>query len=803
MSNESPNILLVIADDVSPSSLESVNTPNIDELAENGIVFENAWATPECSPTRATIATGRYGFRTGVGNAVGRSDPGLDPDEVTIAEALDTNSEFEYSEAVIGKWHLGSDGGSADEQGYDYYAGNESGALRDYYSWTKIIKSDSLPTDLRTKVDEYATRETVNDAIEWLNGEKANIPDLDDPWFLQIAFNAPHTPYHKPPEELLIDREYINLSDTPDDIEANPEPYYEAAIQALDTEIGRLLNYLNDEGELEDTIIIFIGDNGSPTEVANDPDRAKSTLYEGGIKIPMIISGHGVIRGDGTEDSLVNTTDLFATVLELAGSDYDVPTDSVSLVPYIKNQANPNEREWAFSEYFDESNDNTFGGRRANYGQTIRNQEYKLIRFEEDGREEFYTLGPLGEFDERSQSELLQGSVDNLTPIQRQNYEFLANQLEVLNNSEPPNNSLANVLSELAENHSLPASDPNFNSNNNIIRVTSNLDDLSGGTLREAIITANSDPNRNLIVFDQSLRGQSIKLNPFWGTLEVTQDLQIVGFQKPEDLTVSGVLNSFNVFSVGNNVEVELRTLTITQGDKGILLNDGSELKLSNTIIRNNNDGLFGENDNFVEIIDSTFSNNNDDGLDFTDNNEIDVRTSTFSDNTQNGFLLGSNNTIRVKESTFSDQIESGIYIIGNNSQMLVEDSLFSGNQFSGLDITQPESNTTSSDGNTVLIRNSEIIENIASDTSSGVGGGILNNTNNILIVEDSLIANNIAEIDGGGIFNAGNTTVTRSFIIGNEAVIGDGGGVFNLEGASFTNNNSFIFDNIPNDIST
>ena len=814
MSNQSPNILLVIADDVSPPSLQSVNTPNIDELAQDGIVFENAWATPECSPTRATIATGRYGFRTGIGNAVGRSDPGLDPGEVTIAEALDADPDLNYSEAVIGKWHLGGNGGSADEQGYDYYAGNESGALRDYDSWTKIIKSDSLPSDLRTKVDEYATTETVNDAIEWLNGDKADIPNLDDPWFLQLAFNAPHTPYHKPPNELLVDPEYLNLPDTPEDIEANPEPYYEAAIQALDTEVGRLLEFLDGQGELEETLIIFIGDNGSPSEVAQDPDRAKSTLYEGGIKIPAIVSGHGVVRGDGTEDSLVNTTDLFATIVELAGSDEDIPADSVSLVPYLNNQINPNEREWVLSEYFDESNDNTFGGRRANYGQAIRNQEYKLIRFQEDGREELYTLGPLGEFDERSQSELLQGDVNNLTPVQRQNYEFLVNQLEILNESEPPDNPVVNQLSELAEDDSpdLAASElaeddssaiavSELESNDNVITVTTNLDDLSGGTLREAIAIANSDPNRDRIVFDRSLRGQTIELNPTLGSLEVTEDLQLLGFVTPEDLTISGVLNAFDAFTVSNNAELDIRNLTITNGDKGVSLEDGSQLKVSNSIIRNNNDGLFGENNNFVEVIDSTFRNNNDDGLDFTNNNEINVSTSTFNDNAQNGFLLGSDNAVTVQESTFSDQTESGIYVIGNNSQISIEDSLFTRNQFSGIDITQPQSNTTNTDGNTVRVRNSEIIDNIAPDTSSGVGGGILNDTDNLLIVEDSLIANNIAEIDGGGIFNAGNTTVTRSFIVGNEAEIGEGGGVFNLEGSSFTNNNSLILDNTPDNI--
>lgn len=805
MSNESPNILLIIADDLSPSSLESVNTPNIDQLAENGIVFDNAWATPQCSPTRATIATGRYGFRTGVGNVITGNDPGLSENEVTIAEALDANPDLGYSEAVIGKWHLGSDSSNANSQGYDYYAGNESGGLQDYYSWTKTIDSDLLSAPIEMDVSEYATTVNADDATEWLNEDKwAHTPNLDDPWFLQLAVNAPHTPYHKPPIELLVDQEYIDLPNTPEDIEANSEPYYEAAIQALDTEIGRLLGDLENKGELEDTLVMFIGDNGSPAEVADDPDRAKSTLYEGGIEIPMIISGHGVIQGDSTEDSLVNTTDLFATVLELAGADYDAPSDSVSLVPYLTNQSHPNEREWAFSEFFDESNDNTFGGNRFDYGQTIRNQEYKLIRFDEDGREEFYTLDSSGErFDERSESELLQGNVDNLTPIQRQNYKFLVEQLDALNNSETTDNTSNNISSELAVSSSISATDIDSENSNDVLLVTSNLDDLSDGTLREAILAANSDPNLNRIVFEDSLKGQNIELNPLLGTLEITESLNLTGFETPEDLSISGALNAFSVFSVGNEAEVEISGLTINDGDQGILLNDGSELTVRDTNISNNNDGIFGENDNLIEAIDSTFSNNYEDGLDFTDNNQIDLRTSTFSDNANDGLLLGSDNILEVKETTFNNHIESGIDIKGNNSQVLIEESLFSGNQNSGINITQPESITTSNDGNTVNVRNSQIIDNVASDYSNGngVGGGIFNNTDNILIIEDSHIANNLAQVNGGGIYNAGQTTVTRSSIIGNEAAIGDGGGVFNLEGSSFTNNNSSILDNTPDEI--
>ena len=451
--SESPNILLLIADDLSPASLESVNTPNIDALADNGIVFENAWATPECSPTRATIATGRYGFRTGVGNAVGSNDPGLLGSEVTIAEALDASPELGYSQAVIGKWHLGSDDKGANAQGYDYYAGNESGALRDYYSWTKLIDSDALSSPLRRRVSNYATTENIDDAIEWLDGDKpAHIPDIAEPWFLQLAFNAPHTPYHKPPEDLLIDSEYKNLSDSSDAIDANPLPYYEASIQALDTEIGRFLDSLEDRGELDDTLIVFMGDNGSPSDVSENPDHAKSTLYEGGIEIPMIIAGDGVVGGGRVEDAMVNTTDIFATVMDLAGADYNSPADSVSMVPYIHNQAHPNEREWALSEYFDESSSN------SKYGQTIRNHSYKLIRFE-DGTEEFYTMDASGDFDERSQSELMQGNVNNLTSVERQHYDSLVDQLDALNASESLNNFEASGAGVLVESDVFSTSD--------------------------------------------------------------------------------------------------------------------------------------------------------------------------------------------------------------------------------------------------------------------------------------------------------------------------------------------------------
>jgi arylsulfatase A-like enzyme len=204
--------------------------------------------------------------------------------------------------------------------GVGFYSGLIAGAVRDYYRFELTTEG------VAEAVDGYATTVFTDIAIDWLSRRQ-------QPWFLWLAYNAPHTPFHVPPDGLHS----RHLVDDEDAIEANPLPYYLAALEALDHEVGRLLDSL-DADERDNTVVIFIGDNGSPGQVAELPysrRTAKGTLYPGGITVPMVVSGHGVTRKGERETAFVNTVDLFATIADLAGAGADEADDGVSFRPLL------------------------------------------------------------------------------------------------------------------------------------------------------------------------------------------------------------------------------------------------------------------------------------------------------------------------------------------------------------------------------------------------------------------------------------------------------------------------------------
>lgn len=200
-----------------------------------------------------------------------------------------------------------------------------------------------------------------------------------EPWFLWLAYNAPHTPFHLPPNDLHYQ------GDLPTDqasIDANLLPFYMAMLEAMDTEMGRFINSMSNE-EKENTIFIFIGDNGTPNQVVQEysSQRAKGSVYQGGINVPMIISGKNVSRINVIENALINTTDLFATISELAGNNTPEINDSKSFKNLLTT-SNTNIRNFNYSEV-----DNDTGG--LNY--TIRNSTHKYIFFA-NGNEALYDL---------------------------------------------------------------------------------------------------------------------------------------------------------------------------------------------------------------------------------------------------------------------------------------------------------------------------------------------------------------------------------------------------------------------------
>jgi arylsulfatase B len=380
------NVLLIIADDFGTDSCSLYNstntgaslppTPNMESLARSGVVFRNAYANPLCSPSRCCILTGRHAFRTGVGDVItGVSDATLMPGEFTLPDAFAANSGLGYAYAQFGKWHLHNGPNSPRTVGgWQYFAGSIPGEIANYTNWTKNVNGVST-----ANYTNYATTDVVDDALAWIQARGAQ------PWFAWVAFNAPHTPLHKPPNHL---HSYDSLPGTQSDINARPRPYFEAMVESMDGEIGRLLSGIN----RTNTHVIFLGDNGTDTRVIQPPfsaNHGKGTLYQGGTRVPLVVSGPAVANPGSTNDMPAHVVDLYATILDMAGINVPatlpatIKIDSHSLMPALQGATEAGRR--VYTELFNTNESSAADGR------SLRNLQFKLIEFE-NGTKRFHDL---------------------------------------------------------------------------------------------------------------------------------------------------------------------------------------------------------------------------------------------------------------------------------------------------------------------------------------------------------------------------------------------------------------------------
>lgn len=358
-----PNILLIIADDLGIDVTNGYQqndrmptTPVLNSLRESGLTFTNTWSAPQCTPTRASIMSGKYGIKTGVMRPPGN----LDLVHQSLFSKITETTNGEYAGAVIGKWHISSpvDYDHPIQHGIDYYEGLFTSSVSDYYSWDKVENG------VLTTSNEYVTTNLTNSAIDWISNQ-------DDPWFLWLAHVAPHAPFHLPPNDLYT------VSDTNDNLGK-----YLAAIEAMDHEIGRLLNSMSQETR-ENTVIIFVGDNGTPGGVIQNfpSNHGKASMYEGGIRVPLFISGKGVSRINEVDNNLNHVADLYATILELTGEQLNGGIhNSMSLKPLLSCEIELN-RPYIYTDYKD--------GNVLTWA--VRNDEYKFIE-DENGNLEFYKI---------------------------------------------------------------------------------------------------------------------------------------------------------------------------------------------------------------------------------------------------------------------------------------------------------------------------------------------------------------------------------------------------------------------------
>lgn len=335
-----PNLLLVILDDWGIDQFRPYGPPDAPELpflesvAAEGLLFERFYTHPVCSPTRASLLTGRYAWRNGLyGKLQVLGDKELPLAAVSAAEAL---APAGYTSAAIGKWHLGSwnvsNGRHPLLQGFVTHRGPlgnlgegdaSDGRYQTYTDWERLV--DGVPAWVTT----YATTRQVDDALAVLSA-------LPSPWFGWVALNAPHSPHHAPPSDLLR---------TPLPARPTERDLYHAMLEAADHELERLLTSLP-----TDTWVMIVGDNGTADSVSGPwyADRpAKGGLLEGGIRTPFILRGPGLTPG--RTDALAADVDLFPTWLTLAGLTPPDGLDGVSLTP-VFTDPNARPRAMAFVE---------------------------------------------------------------------------------------------------------------------------------------------------------------------------------------------------------------------------------------------------------------------------------------------------------------------------------------------------------------------------------------------------------------------------------------------------------------------
>ena len=419
-----PNIIFILLDDYGWADTtcygsEFYETPNLDRLCAEGMKFTDAYAScPVCSPTRASVMSGKYPARVGVTNFIdwmGRNHPNrgklidvpyfryLPHEERTLAQAMKDGG---YATWHVGKWHLGGPAFYPDEHGFEVNVGGcEQGSpgRGGYFSPWTIPVLDDVDVPDGTYLTDYLT-DRVIDLIE----------NRDDrPFFLNLWYYTVHTPIQAKREKIEKYEEKAKAMGL-DKIEpfeegdffpgahkkdrritrrkVQSDPVYAAMIESMDESVGRILYALEAAGIADNTAIMFTSDNGglatsegSPT--CNTPlAEGKGWMYEGGTREPLIVKWPGVVQAGSVCDVPVTSTDYYPTILEMAGLDLipEQHCDGVSIAPLLKGgDLTRDAIYWHFPHY---------GNQGGTPGSSVRAGDYKLIEFFESGHVELYNL---------------------------------------------------------------------------------------------------------------------------------------------------------------------------------------------------------------------------------------------------------------------------------------------------------------------------------------------------------------------------------------------------------------------------
>ncbi|MEO1528558.1 MAG: sulfatase [Planctomycetota bacterium] len=398
--NEPPNIVLIMADDLGWKDLhcygnDRLDTPNIDRLAEEGLLFTDAYAAaPVCTPTRAALMTGESPARLNITNHAGGHPPNfrkpgtnlvtpiwqryLPLERVTLAEQL---KQAGYATGFVGKWHLSHRPNKAtspteqelrpEHQGFDLNVGGcRFGGPPSYFSPYRI-------PNLETSEDgEYLPDRCAEECVRYITSSENN----DQPYFLCWWNYSVHYPFQAP-KELIAKYEKRKGPGI-------ENPTYAAMIEGMDAAIGKLMQAIDNGEHRRETLVIFTSDNG-PFAANVKPLRAeKGYLYEGGIRVPMIIRWPGHVTAGRTTSTPVVTMDIHATILDVAKvrSDSSNTPDGLSLSPLLEGKSDL-DRNSLYFHY-----PNYAFHKRNRLASAVRSGDYKLIRFYDDDSIELYNL---------------------------------------------------------------------------------------------------------------------------------------------------------------------------------------------------------------------------------------------------------------------------------------------------------------------------------------------------------------------------------------------------------------------------
>lgn len=374
-----PNIVYILADDLGYGDLgcygqEKIRTPHLDQLAQTGIRFTNAYAgSSVCAPSRCSLLTGKHNGNNRVRDNVPHG-VFLRPDDFTVAEML---KQCGYRTGGVGKWGLGNPGswGVPNQQGFDYWYGHYDQDQAHYYYPDHLWENDKVVILRQNKAGRKGahTHDLFTEkAIEFIDSNR------DVPFFLYLAYTVPHfSDYPKKSPDV-----YIVPSDEP--YSAMPwtqtAKNYAAMITRLDRDIGRIKQRLEEQGLLENTLIVFTSDNGPYTDVAEPIQFFKSngnfkggkrSFYEGGLRVPFIASWKGKIAPGTTSDAPIAFWDFMPTVAEMTGYPSPLTTDGQSFLPLLEGRKTPVQDRVFYWDY---------GHTRDEYEQAVRKGSYKGIQ---------------------------------------------------------------------------------------------------------------------------------------------------------------------------------------------------------------------------------------------------------------------------------------------------------------------------------------------------------------------------------------------------------------------------------------